>query len=179
MALSIGQAFAFSIGPVLAVIKAQGRFTLLLSSQLVQLVFAIAVMTLTAWLTASTQQGSVAIGLLAIASASQFVVFCPLLAWLAVRSLGVTPYQILRAFATPLLAALPITVGVWVIAGWADPCGPLAQAAVCLISPIVGAGVYFYTLKWIDIELRREVLELTFSVPRRISSRFIRRGLCD
>lgn len=179
MALSIGQAFAFSIGPVLAVIKAQGRFTLLLSSQLLQLGFAIAVMTATAWLTVSTQQSSLAIGLLAIASASQFVLFCPFLAWLAAKPLGVSPFQIFRVFATPFLAALPIAVGVWVVAGWADTFGPFARAVVCVVSPIVGAAVYYNTLKWIDKELCRELLEITLSISRTINNRFIRRGLGD
>ncbi len=129
VACSVAQAFSFTLGPVMALLKAQGRFGTLFVWQVVQgtigLGLFIAVML--AW-------GEEAV---AWTDTALWAVTMPVVAWIACAGCGVRLLQVVRAFLVPWFTASLVALAAW--GAWRALPGPprlAAAVAVLGIGPV-------------------------------------------
>jgi hypothetical protein len=129
-ALSVGQAFFFAVAPIMAMLRAQGRFRVLLVWQLLQLVLSIGVYCLAA------SGGALPV---AIVDTCVWGLSVPVMAWVCVRGRGVAVPEALRPVVAPWLTALPIALLSWVVWQLLRPWEyPGAAVSVFIVGPLAG-----------------------------------------
>jgi O-antigen/teichoic acid export membrane protein len=168
VALSVGQAFAFSIGPVLAYLKAEGRIGLLVKLQLAQLLFSVSIISAAVFLSQGEFTQGSAIFAIASASALQSVIFCPLSVIVILRGRGTTAGEVLRIFLLPLIAAVGPGVGARIAADAVDVAGPLVQIVGCLGITVCYFGLYALTLRAVDRKAASEVMVVVRAAFQRV-----------
>jgi PST family polysaccharide transporter len=129
-ALSVGQAFFFAVAPIMAMLRAQGRFRVLLVWQLLQLVLSIGLYCLAA------SGGALPV---AIVDTCVWGLSVPVMAWVCVRGRGVAVPEALRPVVAPWLTALPIALLSWVVWQLLRPWEyPGAAVSVFIVGPLAG-----------------------------------------
>jgi O-antigen/teichoic acid export membrane protein len=168
VALSIGQSFAFSVGPVLALLKADGRTALLLKLQSAQLIFSVCALCIGGWLTQNMSDQGSAIFVIAIASALQFLVFCPLSVWATLRGRGGEPAAAVLLFLRPLAAAIGPSALAFYGAERLDELGSAGRLAACLVLPVGYLALYAIMLYAIDRRGASEVMTVVRATAGRL-----------
>ena len=175
MVLSCGQAVAFAVGPTMAVIKAQGRWLLLLVTQVIQLAFVVVTMLLMSRAGGAPERDGSTLILMAAASSLQYFVFCPLVAWLAVRRSGARVLGLFKAFYVPMLAALPGAAAVFLACEALDARGIPWQLTLVCVGGLVGVLSYGAAIRFVDPVLWADFAALSQSMRRRIAGYLGRR----
>ncbi len=103
-ALSVGQAFFFAVAPMMAMLRAQGRFLALLLWQVVQLLLSVGCYAVAA------PHGALPV---AVIDSCVWAFIVPVVAWHCVRGRGTGFGAVLGALGSPWLTALPIAAAVW------------------------------------------------------------------
>jgi lipopolysaccharide exporter len=174
--LSFGQAAAFAVGPTLAVFKAQGRWKLLLATQMAQLVFVIGAVLLPSIIQGGPGDSDRQVIWIASVSAIQHFLFCPLGAWLAVRPTGARVRGLFLAFHVPLLAAFPGALGAFFVCEVVDPASTFGQLLLVAGAAALVLCSYAAIVWAIDFTLWAELTSLGKSLSRRTAA-FIRRNV--
>ena len=130
-ALSIGQAFFFAVAPTMAMLRAQGRFRLLLTWQILQLVVSVGAYAVAA------AHGAL---MVALVDSITWTIAVPIAAWTCVWGRGPSVTDVLRPVFAPWLTALPIAALAWYASWVLSEYGmPGAILAVVVVGPLAGA----------------------------------------